>query len=184
MQASRTSLSMAQPVLLGTSCLELHGPGIAHQDWTGVIVKIIGAFCRGASWGPTVAPDSPAKPSTAHSQGFTAMIHANLHQIAIMIHLILGVHSTPMMRAGRLLQYVRRASRMCANVCIRGNCCRQRSMQQPLRAFQTSLPWHCMGQVARHGIKWQGLQLPADVLQDQIFPVRTTTFASFRDSTI
>ena len=111
---------MAQPVLLGTSCLEHRGPVIAHQDWTGVKVKIIGAFCRGASWEPTVAPDSPAQPSKGHSQGFTAMIHANLHQIAIMIHLMLGVHLTPMMPAGRPLQYVRRASRMCANVCIRG----------------------------------------------------------------
>ena len=35
-----------------------------------------------------------------------------------------------------------------------------------------------MGQVAQHGIKLQGRQLPADVLQDQIFPVRTTTGAS------
>lgn len=168
---------MAQPVLLGTSCLEHRGPVIAHQDWTGVKVKIIGAFCRGASWEPTVAPDSPAQPSKGHSQDFTAMIHANLHQIAIMIHLMLGVHLTPMMPAGRPLQYVRRASQMCANVCIRGNCCRRRSTQ-PLRTFQTSLPWHCMGQVAQHGIKLQGRQLPADVLQDQIFPVRTTTGAS------
>ena len=101
-----------------------------------------------------------------------------------MIHLMLGVHLTPMTPAGQLLQYVRRASRMCANVCIRGDCCRQRSTQQPLRASQTSLPSHCMEQVARHGIKSQGRQLPAGVLRDQIFRVRTTVGVHFRDSTI